>query len=167
MWLMWPSCKWQARTNVLVFHVFVALKVAHSCCLIVLVNFAGIILVIATFFAHMFWRLGVAQTYPPKNGIVLLGAISKAWSFFFVSKKWWHKHMRCYFSTAHYAHVIQLNIMEFQHAMYPAERASLWRQTHQVANLRPHHPCKNQYLCSFRTLHVRGTLSKTNMLRNQ
>lgn len=62
----------------LVFHVFIALKVAHSCCLIVFVIFAGIILVIACFFAHMFWRLGVAQTYPPKKGIVLLGAISKA-----------------------------------------------------------------------------------------
>lgn len=70
----------------LVFHVFIALKVAHSCCLIVFVIFAGIILVIACFFAHMFWRLGVAQTYPPKKGY------STSWCYIksvilFVSKK--------------------------------------------------------------------------------
>ena len=121
---------------------------------------------------RMFFRSHVLEAGRRTNLSTKKG-YSTSWCYIksvilFVSKKWWHKHMRCYFfETAHYAHVIQLTIMEFQHAMYPAERAALWRQTHQVANLRTHHPCKNQYLSSFRTLHVRGTLSKTNMLRNQ
>lgn len=70
----------------LVFHVFIALKVAHSCCLIVFVIFAGIILVIACFFRSHVLEAGRRTNLSTKK------RYSTSWCYIksvilFVSKK--------------------------------------------------------------------------------